>query len=842
MTAAETTYVYSISDSVMVLLVFLLLAALSMPFMKKLRFPHSVFLVILGVSIGIAANWLQEHSTIHWLSVMSRSMADFQLSSEAILIIFLPTLIFEASYNINSRELIKDLPSILILAIPALLISITTVGLLIHFITGLDLWVALLFGTLISATDPVAVIAIFRELGAPKRLTILCEGESLFNDATAIVIFTILLGLITSAEHASVAHSLIMGLGQFLFVFVGGVLVGLMFGYVFSNIIGMIKTNAPVEIILTTMLAYLSFIVAHHYFHVSGVMSTVAAGVLLGSYGRTKISLPVHEFMEHFWETMAFAANAIIFICIGLLLPKYASTPLDVYLPVLVVAIIAINIGRLFSIFSLLPFMSSFGFVENISKKFMTVLWWGGGLRGAIAIALALSLIGTKLSEAHQQTILLASIGVVMFTLMVNALSVRKVIAWLGMNRLTKDELYSQKLGLLQSKTLARQKVKSMSENARYYPDIYSGLVDEYMEQEKELHTQLAYIAEMSSEEKYDVLTREALLIEKNAYFEAFASGYLSEISLRDLQDEVDNELDRLKVQQPLFENRQQFERRNWVKRVIAPLERVLPRYTTNTLAMRYEKAQATLDAIGKVEAFLVEKEDNYKELCNACKKLKANYMKLDKAAEEEISEIILNFPEYVEKVVEIVLRTFSLTTERKFLSKMHKLGQLPDIAYNELKEQIEDRLTELNKRPIDKITLEPVQLLKHVSFFGMLDDAQLEEISRHFTTKPFLKDQMLIKEGERGQEMLIIIRGVVKVFRGEADKPKILATLKSGDILGEMALISKKPRNASATALSHGSAIVLARDHFQDFLNGNPDVKEKIYKIYHDRETTSPC
>jgi CPA1 family monovalent cation:H+ antiporter len=824
----------------MVLLVFLLIAALSMPFMKRLRFPHSVFLVIVGVGIGLAASWLKEHSTIHWLTVMAGGMADFQLSSEAILVIFLPTLIFESSYNINSRELIKDLPSILMLAVPALLISITTVGLVVHFITGLPLLVALLFGTLVSATDPVAVIAIFKELGAPKRLAMLCEGESLFNDATAIVIFTILLGLITSAEQASLSQSLVSGLGQFLVVFIGGVVIGLIFGYVFSNIIGTIRSNAPVEIMLTTMLAYLSFIVAHHYFHVSGVMSTVAAGVLLGSYGRTKISLPVHEFMEHFWETMAFTANAVIFLCIGLLLPKYMEVPYDLYLPVLIVAIIAMIVVRAFSIFSLLSFMSTFGFVERISKKFMTVLWWGGGLRGAIAIALALSLIGSKLSEAHQQTILLASIGVVMFTLMVNALSTRKVIGWLGMNRLTKDELYSQKLGVLQSKTQARQKVKSLSESARYNPDIYSALIDEYKDQEKELHTQIAYIAEMSTEEKYDVLTREALLIEKNAYFEAFASGYLSEISLKDLQDEVDDELDRLKVKLPLFGSRQQFERRNWVKKVITPIERFLPRYTTNTLAMRYEKAKATSDAIEKVIAFLAEKEENYKDLSPVCDKLRSNYMKLDYAAEEEINEIILTFPEYVEKVVEIVLRTFSLTNERKFLSKMHKLGQLPDIAYNQLKDQIEDRLTELNRRPVEKITLEPVQLLKHVSFFGMLEDAQLEEISKHFTTKPFLKEQTLIKEGESGKEMFIIIRGVVEVFRGEGDRRQVLATLKSGDILGEMALISKKPRNASAEALSHGSAIVLDRDHFQDFLNENPDVKDKIYAIYRDRETNS--
>jgi CPA1 family monovalent cation:H+ antiporter len=834
----ETTHISSISNSVIMLLILLLVASLSMPMLKRIRFPHSVFLVLAGLGIGIIADWIYAHSNVQWISEISGSLAGFQLSTDAILFIFLPTLIFESSYKINSRELIKDLPYILILAVPAFLISVFTVGFMLHYITGLDLQISLLFGALISATDPVAVIAIFKELGAPKRLTMLVEGESLSNDAAAIVIFAIFYGFITSVDNLPLGQNVAIGIGQFIVIFLGGIFIGLISGYIFSNIIGTIKTNPPVEILLTTMLAYLSFVIAHHYFHVSGVMSTVSAGLLLGSYGRTKISLEVHKFMGNFWETMSFSANAILFLSIGLLLPHHLSTSTLIdYLPLLIISIIAINAGRAVSIFTLLPFLSSLGFVEKISRKFMAVLWWGGGLRGAIAIALALSLIGSKLSPSYQQTILLLTFGVVMFTLLVNALSARGMIRWLGIDRLGKDELYSQKMGLLHNKIMAHQKMVSLSEKARYYPNIYLKLIDEYKKQEEQLQDELADLSEMSEDEKHDVLVREAFMVEKNFYFESFARGELSEISLRELQGEVDKELDRLKAGQLLFHERHQFERKSWVENCIKPFKKFLPRYTTHTLSMRYEKAKATINVVRKIMIFLNQKEKEHKKLESLCKDLQSSYISLNKDAEEEIAEIILNFPEYVNTVVEIVLRTFSLNTEQNYLNQMYQTGQLQENVYNQIKEQIEKQLSELKRKPIEKITIEPVKLLKQVSFLGYLDDTHIQKLSKYLHTKPFLKKDHLIKAGSRGDEMFIITRGVVRVYRGDLRDPEILATLKSGDILGEMALISKKPRNASAIALSHGSALVLDKNIFQDFLDENPGVKEKIYEIYHERE-----
>ncbi len=269
---------------------------------KRIKFPFTILLVIIGLALGWGARAIP---LLHPLLL-------FTLSPEVVLFVFLPVLIFESALNLNVRALIKNLPPILTLAIPGLLISTATVGTLMHFALALPWGISLLFRTLISATDPVAVISLFREMGAPKRLTLLVEGESLFNDGTALVLFKLILGVVL-AGHFSAA-TVTDGIITFFIVFMGGVAVGTFLGLLFSKIIEIVDNDRLVEVTLTTILAHTAFLTAEHFLHVSGVMATVAAGLVLGSYGKTKISPPVHKHMETFWEYFAFVCNSLIFL------------------------------------------------------------------------------------------------------------------------------------------------------------------------------------------------------------------------------------------------------------------------------------------------------------------------------------------------------------------------------------------------------------------------------------------------------------------------------------------------------------------------------------------------
>ena len=268
-----------LSESVIVIMFLLATGIVASGVFRKLPIPYTVILIVIGIALAkLSAVW-------HPLEPLQ----EFHLTPDLVLFIFLPALIFESSLNLNSRQLIKDIAPVLTLAVPALLISTAVIGVVLWLVLPeIDFIVALLFGALISATDPVAVISLFKELGTPERLTVLVEGESLLNDATAIVIVTILLGLYSvSADSGwSIAGTAV---GQFLVVFFGGVLVGAVFGLVISWMMTRFAHEISAVLILSLVLAYLSFAIAEHSHQVSGVMAVVSCAVVLGNFGIPRV-------------------------------------------------------------------------------------------------------------------------------------------------------------------------------------------------------------------------------------------------------------------------------------------------------------------------------------------------------------------------------------------------------------------------------------------------------------------------------------------------------------------------------------------------------------------------
>lgn len=268
----------SLPDAVMVIMLLLVSGAVISGLFRKVPIPYTAMLVLLGTALNYASNYFEPLQLVN----------NFQLTPDLILFIFLPTLIFEAGLSLPARQLVKDIAPILILAIPALLISTLAIGFTLNTLVGIPLIAALLFGTLISATDPVAVISLFKELGAPARLTVLVEGESLFNDATAIVIFNIVLGLSVAAGFGWADAG--SATAVFVKVFFGGALVGVATGVVASYTINKLRIRSDGILIITLALAYLSFILAEHGLHLSGVMAVAFSAVTMGLLVLPKIS------------------------------------------------------------------------------------------------------------------------------------------------------------------------------------------------------------------------------------------------------------------------------------------------------------------------------------------------------------------------------------------------------------------------------------------------------------------------------------------------------------------------------------------------------------------------
>ncbi|MAU01666.1 MAG: sodium:proton antiporter, partial [Anaerolineaceae bacterium] len=308
-------------------MVLLFIAAMVAIVVRRIRLPYTVALVLVGLFLSFFPNFL-----------------GFTVSSDLILAILVPPLIFEATLHIPWRKLKKDLLTVLLLAVGGTLVGTFLVGGLVVQFLGISWAAALAFGALISATDPVAVIAFFRSLGVSKRLTILVEGESLFNDGVAIVIFTLALSAGTMTESFGLAEAL----QEFFIVAFGGLAVGLVMGYIVSYIILKNVDDHLIETATTVALAFGSFVVAESFgkfigiegLHFSGILAVVAAGLMVGNIGLQNTSPTTKLTLDNFWEFLSFVVNSLVFLLIGLEIELAQLQPNIIPIIVAVVAII----------------------------------------------------------------------------------------------------------------------------------------------------------------------------------------------------------------------------------------------------------------------------------------------------------------------------------------------------------------------------------------------------------------------------------------------------------------------------------------------------------------------
>jgi len=379
----------------------LLIASLVAIAVRRLRVPYTVALVVVG------------------LLLPAIQPVDFELTPELVLALLVPPLVFEAAFHLRFSELQRNLPTIALLAIPGVILGTAIVAGLVSLLTPLALPAALIFGALIAATDPVSVVALFRALGVPKRLAVLVEGESLFNDGTAIVLFNMMLAVALTGTW-----SLVGGIVEFVRVAAGGIALGLGLGWLVSRVIARID-DYLIETALTAVLAFGSYLVAERL-HFSGVLAVVAAGLMCGNLGPQGMSPTTRIVLFNFWEFVAFLANSLVFLLIGLQIdiPHMISAWQSV-----LAAILAVLVARAIVTYGLGWLVNRF--IEPVPRRWLHVLNWGG-LRGAISLALALSLPAAM--GVDRQLIQLMGFGVVLFTLLVQGTTMKPLTRRLGIS------------------------------------------------------------------------------------------------------------------------------------------------------------------------------------------------------------------------------------------------------------------------------------------------------------------------------------------------------------------------------------------------------------------------
>ncbi|KAM3705589.1 hypothetical protein ACJW31_03G091400 [Castanea mollissima] len=425
------------TDAVLFVGISLVLGIASRQLLRGTKVPYTVALLILGIALGSI-----EYGTHHRFGKIGDGIRLWaKIDPDLLLAVFLPALLFESSFSMEVHQIKRCIVQMVLLAGPGVLISTFCLGVALKFTFPYD-WswkTSLLLGGLLSATDPVAVVALLKDLGASKKLSTIIEGESLMNDGTAIVVYQLFYRMVIGQSFSWAA--IIKFLTQ---VSLGAVGIGLAFGIVSVLWLGFIFNDTVIEITLTLAVSYIAYFTAQEGVGVSGVLTVMTLGMFYAAVAKTAFKGDGQQSLHHFWEMVAYIANTLIFILSGVVIAEGILSSDNIFesgysWAYLILLYVYVQVSRFIVVGVLYPFLKYFGY--GLDWKEATILIWSG-LRGAVALALSLSVkqSSDSLPEISSKTgtlFLFFTGGIVFLTLIVNGSTTQFILHLLNMDKLS---------------------------------------------------------------------------------------------------------------------------------------------------------------------------------------------------------------------------------------------------------------------------------------------------------------------------------------------------------------------------------------------------------------------
>ncbi len=816
-------------DIIPILAVFaalLILVALSQPVAERLRLAPVVLLAAIGVAIGAVSTLLTHEQLSEQAAGVAKLFADLPIGSEVFIYVFLPLLIFEAAMTTDVRRVLDDAAPILLLAVIATLFAAAIVGLALWPISGQPLVVCLLLGAVVSTTDPAAVIAIFRDVGAPARLTRLVEGESLLNDASAIVAYTVLLGIIVTGAEPRLGDGAI----AFFVSFIGGGVFGVVAGRLMLTLVGWTRDNPLAEATLTLALAYLAYIVADQVFHVSGVVATLTAGMTVSALGRTRIDPVNWSFLEGVWRQVAFWAHSLVFLLASILAPKLLVDLSLRDFVLLVALVVAAFVSRLAVLFLLLPLLSLARLMKPISTAYKIAIAWGG-LRGALTLVLALSVTETPgVSASVREFVAVLATGLVFFTLLVNGSTLRLVIRAFGLDRLSPTDQVLRDRVLEVSYADAVALIRKAAEDHTFEKEATAAALAPY-------EVWMRQAAERRAVGGIGLTEHERITVSLVALGNQERALVMQTLAARTASPAVVQALTRsadAMVEGARADGRLGY-KRAWEAGLSFPIGFRLAYFLHRRLGIRRFLAER----LGERFEWLLTMRLVIQELdSETAKRSRAIFSDrvealVDRMLTDRLDRITIGvdalrrtYPEYAAALEARFLRQTALRRELGRYKSLYEEGLIAVEVYRDLLAGAAVA-RDAEALPRFDIGLDSRTLMTRLDLFAGLDDKHLDSIARLLRPRFVVPRELIVRKGDRGDAAFFIASGAAQVVL-----PRRNVLLGSGDVFGEMALITGEPRQADVKAQTYSRLLVLRRVDFDRLMRANPDLGAKFNAI----------
>lgn len=801
-----------ISYLLSVVLVLLTVAMVIAGLTRHLRLPYTVLLVLMGLMINLAST-LTDHMAF---------LGGFRLTHELVLFVFLPALIFESAMSLDARALLKDLVPVVVMAIPGMLISAFLVGLGLVVSLHVDWIVALLFGALISATDPVAVIALFKELGVSRRLAVLVEGESLFNDATAIVLFNIVLGFLLTGQY-DWADSL-SAVQDFIRVFIGGAGVGFVGGLLFSELmVRLAQSGRSIILVFTLIMAYSAFIVAEHIFHVSGVMSVLASALCFKIVGLPRLSGDHEHIVKEFWEIIVLIFNSLLFIMIGLSVDLFSL--LGNWNPVLW-AVMAVAVARAVSVYAFMPFTT---YVFGLPKIYLTsrhIMWWGG-LKGGLAVAIAFSIPDTV---ADKQLLKELTLGVVMVSMLVNASTLRPLMHWLKIDRLSNEEWLELQQGMIQLKYSVDDVLHSFANLHLLDSDIQNSVV---FDLRKKLPSSDKPMSEDQQLKQLHLLALQAETDELARLHDIGLVNYYTYFNFQDLLRK-----DRAKTIEELLLIESAKDENNPFLRFEMSMIHFLSKYEwTLGWLIKYQSGRFSNlirhDIAGVLMAHvalqkLKTADPNLSgDKLNIIKKIYRNRLHRRQGRLKRFGEL---FPDFYRQYENRLFQEVALLYSHKLVVEEYEQGKLSVKVFRRLEQCLFDAQKQLPAMTASLSLAKRDDWFDSVPLFSGLSREVIKRLAEQARYISFLPGDTLFNEGDKGDCIYILVSGSVNVFKQDEQGQSFhVAELRKGSFIGEHALSAKAVRTATVRAKTYITVLRLSVEQVVELSEQAPDLAGRL-------------